>query len=120
MAEVRYPALLHKDATSAYGVSFPDFPGVVTAGATLGEARALAQEALTFHIEGLMADGAAIPDPSSLEEVMIDPANRDGVAILVTVAETETVHLMRSPANAARLDEAIADIEAGRAFKRDD
>jgi antitoxin YefM len=32
----------------------------------------------------------------------------------------ETLHLMRSPANAARLNEAIADVEAGRVFKRDD
>ena len=37
----QYIALIHKDADSDYGVSFPDFPGVVTAGRTLDEVRAL-------------------------------------------------------------------------------
>ena len=30
-------------------------------------------------------DGEAVPEPSSLTSVMADPANRDGVAILVAV-----------------------------------
>jgi predicted RNase H-like HicB family nuclease len=59
------------------------FPGVVTAGTSLDDARAVAEEALAFHIEGLVADGEAIPHPSSLEKVMTAPENRDGVAILV-------------------------------------
>ena len=46
-----------------YGVSFPDFPGVVTAG-NLDDARAMAEEALAFHIEGLVADGQPVPEPS--------------------------------------------------------
>ena len=80
-----YIGLIHKEADSDFGVSFPDFPGVVTAGTSLDDARAMAEEALAFHIEGLLADGEAIPEPSSLEEVMADPGNRDGVAILVAV-----------------------------------
>lgn len=82
-----YIALIHKDADSDYGVSFPDFPGCISAGGGLDEARAMAAEALALHIEGLVEDGEAIPEPSSLEAVMQDPGNRDGVAILVT-AET--------------------------------
>jgi predicted RNase H-like HicB family nuclease len=80
-----YIGLIHKDADSQFGVSFPDFPGVVTAGASLDDARAMAEEALSFHIEGLVEDGEATPEPSSLEEVMSDPDNRSGVAILVAV-----------------------------------
>jgi predicted RNase H-like HicB family nuclease len=79
-----YIALIHKDAGSDYGVSFPDFPGCVTAGATLDEARAMAEEALALHLEGLAEDGTAVPEPSSLETVMGAPENRDGVAILVS------------------------------------
>jgi predicted RNase H-like HicB family nuclease len=78
-----YIALIHKDADSDYGVSFPDLPGCITAGATLDEARAMAAEALAFHLEGLASDGDAAPEPSSLEAVMANPENRDGVAILV-------------------------------------
>jgi predicted RNase H-like HicB family nuclease len=78
-----YIGLIHKDANSDFGVSFPDFPGVATAGTSLDDARAMAEEALAFHIDGLVADGEAIPEPSSLDDVMADPENRDGVAILV-------------------------------------
>jgi predicted RNase H-like HicB family nuclease len=80
-----YIGLIHKDTDSHFGVSFPDFPGVVTAGTNLDDARAMAEEALTFHIEGLVEDGEAIPEPSALEEIMSDPDNRSGVAILVSV-----------------------------------
>lgn len=78
-----YIALIHKDADSDYGVSFPDFPGCISAGVTLDEAREMAAEALALHIEGMVEDGEAIPEPSSLEQVMADHENRDGVAILV-------------------------------------
>lgn len=81
----QYIGLIHKEDDSDYGVSFPDFPGVVTAGTDLDDARAMAEEALAFHIEGLVADGEAVPEPSSLEAVMSAPENRDGVAILVAV-----------------------------------
>ena len=84
----QYIGLIHKDADSDYGVSFPDFPGVITAGRDLDDARRLAEEALTFHVEGLIEDGEAIPEPSTLEEVMSHPENRTGVAILVHVRTT--------------------------------
>ena len=80
-----YIALIHKQDDSDYGVSFPDFPGCVSAGGTLDEARGMAEEALAFHIEGLVEDGQVVPEPSDLDKVMRDPANRDGVAILVPV-----------------------------------
>ena len=79
-----YVALIHKDADSDYGVSFPDFPGCVTAGRDLDEARALAVEALELHIEGRTEDGVPLPEPSSLEAIMAELENRDGVAILVS------------------------------------
>jgi predicted RNase H-like HicB family nuclease len=79
----QYIGLIHKDADSDFGVSFPDFPGIATAGIDLDDARAMAEEALAFHIEGLVEDGEPIPEPSSLDSIMTDPANREGVAILV-------------------------------------
>jgi predicted RNase H-like HicB family nuclease len=78
-----YVALLRKQSDSDYGVDFPDFPGCVTAGATLDEARLMAVEALNFHIEGMVADGEPIPEPSSLHAIMTDPHHADAVAVLV-------------------------------------
>lgn len=81
-----YVALLWKDKKSDYGVMFPDFPGCVTAGRTLDEAKDLATRVLAFHIEGMRADGEAVPGPSGLEAIMADAANRDAVAFLVEVS----------------------------------
>ena len=62
-----YIAVLHKDKNSDFGVSFPDFPGCITAGSTLEEAKEMAREVLPFHVSGLLADGDEIPEPMSLD-----------------------------------------------------
>lgn len=85
-----YIALIHKDADSDFGVSFPDLPGCVSAGATLDEARAMATEALALHLRGMAEDGETIPAPSSLEAIMADPENRDGVAVLIPAPAQST------------------------------
>lgn len=86
---MEYIAYLHKDAKSDYGVSFPDFPGCVTAGSTLEEARRMAAEALALHVAGMREDGESLPDPSTLDELRNDPAMKGAVAFLVAVAEPE-------------------------------
>lgn len=80
-----YIGLIHKETDSDYGVSFPDFPGVIAAGSSLDHAREMAQEALAFHVEGMIEDGDPISEPSTIEAVMANPENRDGVVILVTL-----------------------------------
>src|ERR1700734_525271 len=79
-----YIAYLHKEGKSDFGVSFPDFPGCVTAGKSLDEARRRAPEALAFHITGMLEDGEKIPKPSKLDDLVADPARRDAVAFLVS------------------------------------
>ncbi len=79
-------ALLRKEATSDFGVDFPDFPGCVTAGTTLEQGRLMAAEALALHIEGMVEDGEPLPVPSTLDTIMDDIANRDAVAFLVETA----------------------------------
>jgi predicted RNase H-like HicB family nuclease len=80
-----YIALIHKDLDSDYGVSFPDFPGLATAGRTLDEAREMAEEALAFHVEGMIEDGEALPEASTLDAVMGNPADHDGVVTLISL-----------------------------------
>ncbi|HEX2800717.1 MAG TPA: type II toxin-antitoxin system HicB family antitoxin [Phenylobacterium sp.] len=103
-----YIALLHKDPDRDYGVSFPDFPGCISAGPTLDEARSMAAEALAFHVEGMMEDGEAIPEPSSLEAVMRDAENRDGVAILVDLPQAPKIVRV----NITLPDDALREIDA--------
>jgi len=78
-----YIALIHKTPDSDYGVSFPDFPGCVTAGTTLDEARREAAAALALHLDGMALDGDPVPEPASLEAVMAERENREAVAFLV-------------------------------------
>ena len=79
----KYVGLIHKEGASDYGVSFPDFPGVVTAGASLEEARVLAEQALAFHVEGMIDDGEAVPDPTFLENVLADTDHQEHATIMV-------------------------------------
>jgi len=90
---MEYIAYLHKDRKSDFGVSFPDFPGCVTAGRTLEEARLMAIEALAFHIKGLQEDGAAIPEPSTIDDIANDPAAKHAVMFLVPVTLERTVRV---------------------------
>lgn len=64
-----YIALVRKDPDSAFGVEFPDFPGCISVGDTLDEAVRSAAEALQFHVDGLIEDGEAIPEPSPLDGI---------------------------------------------------
>ena len=102
---MEYIAYLHKDRKSDYGVSFPDFPGCITAGITLEEARRMAVEALTFHIEGITEDGEAIPQPSSLDQLAKDPAMKGAVAFLVTVDIEEKSERFNITARKSQMDE---------------
>ncbi|GBC64035.1 type II toxin-antitoxin system HicB family antit oxin [Desulfonema ishimotonii] len=78
-----YISVIHKEDDSGYGVSFPDFPGCISVGNTLEEVRNMAAEALEFHIEGMLEDGEAIPEPSVLDDVVNDPENADALTFIV-------------------------------------
>ena len=101
-----YIAYLHKDRDSDFGVSFPDFPGCITAGKTLEEAHRMAAEALALHIAGMVEDGEAVPEPSTLDALAEDPAMKDAVAFLVHVEpETERTVRINITARAKQVEE---------------
>jgi antitoxin HicB len=69
-----YIALIHKDAETGYGVSFPDVRGVVTAADTIGEAMRNAAEALEFSAEDWSEQtGSEFPQPRTIDELRADP-----------------------------------------------
>jgi predicted RNase H-like HicB family nuclease len=67
-----YIAVIHKERKSDFGVSFPDFPGCITAGRTVDEAREMAEEALRGHVLMMVDEGLAMPFPSKLEDILKD------------------------------------------------
>ncbi|HZP25002.1 MAG TPA: type II toxin-antitoxin system HicB family antitoxin [Terriglobales bacterium] len=86
---MQYIAYLHKEDKSDFGVSFPDFPGCITAGRTLEEARRLAPQALALHIRRMLQDGAPLPEPSTIDDLKDDPCLKGAVAFLVPVQLAE-------------------------------
>jgi len=65
---MRYPIAIEIGTdTEAYGVVVPDLPGCFSAGDTIDEAIANAEEAAALWIDATLDAGAPIPPPSSLE-----------------------------------------------------
>ena len=62
----RYPALIDGEL-GAYGVMFPDLPGIVAMGNTVDDAMVNAEEALRDYAMEAERDGAAIESPSAIE-----------------------------------------------------
>jgi len=81
MVQVFFPAILSAAADGSVGVVFPDLPGCVSAGETAQQAALNAVEALALHVEGMLADGEALPQPAALGAVPAWLA-RDGDTIL--------------------------------------
>jgi predicted RNase H-like HicB family nuclease len=64
-----YVAVFHQTDKGEYGVSFPDFPGCVSAGRGFDDALLNATEALAMHVEGMKEDGVEIPLPSDIAPI---------------------------------------------------
>ncbi|MDL2328233.1 type II toxin-antitoxin system HicB family antitoxin [Desulfosarcina sp. OttesenSCG-928-A07] len=62
-----YPATFNPHEDGRYDITFVDFPGCVSQGKNLEDALYKAAEVLTLHISGMLADGDALPTPSTLE-----------------------------------------------------
>lgn len=56
----------HDDGSGRYDVTFADLPGCVTQGTDLEDALRMAQEAVSLHVAGMIADGETLPEPSTL------------------------------------------------------
>jgi predicted RNase H-like HicB family nuclease len=85
MDVMQYVIVIHKDKNSDYGVTVPDLPGCFSAGRTIEEAVASAQEAIELHLEGLIEEGQAIPQPRTIEHHQSNPDYKGGVWALVYI-----------------------------------
>jgi predicted RNase H-like HicB family nuclease len=71
---MRYPIAIEVGTeTDAYGVVMPDLPGCFSAGDTLDEAVAGAEEAAAAWIDATLDAGGAVPAASSIEAVRARP-----------------------------------------------
>lgn len=84
MATAFYPAIIER-AANGYSVFFPDLPGCTSAGATLQDAARNAEEALAAHIVLSAEHDDAIPGPSDIGNVPVDPEVEEAARLLVRV-----------------------------------
>ena len=92
MAEYVYPAVFHPNNDKSFTITYPDLPGCISEGKSLGNAMYMAQASLTQWIEYLIDKKQSIPSASDLKSIVLSPE--------------EFVSLVR------------ADIKDGRAVKR--
>lgn len=88
-----YPAAIHKDPESAYGVTIPDLPGCFSAGDTIEEAIANGTEAIECHIEGLLIDGEDIPLPNTVKTYQQNPDYANAFWTVIPVNSCDKVEL---------------------------
>ena len=85
---MQFPVVLHKDKSSDYGVTVPDLPGCFSAGRTVDEALAMAQEAMEVFLEQLIEDGKPVPLPGRIEQHQRNPDYRGGTWAFVSVDQS--------------------------------
>jgi predicted RNase H-like HicB family nuclease len=83
---MRYPIAIEPGTgTTAFGVVVPDLPGCFSAGDTLDEAMAGAEEAVAAWVDAALDAGEAIPPPTSLDAIRQDPAYAGWTIGVITV-----------------------------------
>lgn len=63
-------AVVFERSQTGYGAYVPDLPGCVAAAATFEETEALIRDAIELHLEGMKDDGALIPVPTTVAEMI--------------------------------------------------
>ena len=82
-----YITLIHKEADSSYGVSFPDMPGVIAAADSIDEAMRNASEVLEFAAQDWREHtGRAFPQARTVDDLRADPAFQENSADAVIAA----------------------------------
>jgi predicted RNase H-like HicB family nuclease len=83
---LRYPIAIEPGTeATAFGVVIPDLPGAFSAGDTLDEAMAGAEESAAAWIDATLDAGGAIPPPSSVESIRDNPDYKDWMFGVITV-----------------------------------
>ena len=95
MAEYDFPAIFHPNEDRTFTITYPDLPGCISEGKSLGNAMYMAQTALTQWIEYLTDKEMEIPAPSDLKVIETEPEEfvnliradtKDGRAVKRTVS----------------------------------
>lgn len=65
---MKHYAVVLEQGPRNWSVYVPDLPGCVAAATTREETERLIQEAIEFHLEGMLLDGTPLPEPTHAEK----------------------------------------------------
>ena len=72
MAEYVYPAIFHPNDDGSFTVTYPDLPGCISEGKTLGNAIQMAQRALSQWLEYSIDQELSIAPASQMRDVVTE------------------------------------------------
>jgi predicted RNase H-like HicB family nuclease len=64
----KYLIVIEQANDGSFSAYLPDVPGCVSCGDSVDEVKALIQEALDFHLEGMRSAGLPVPVPTSISD----------------------------------------------------
>ena len=62
---MRECAVIFEKTSTGWSAYAPDLPGLGVAGSTCEATEQLIREGIAYHIEGLLADGEPVPEPTT-------------------------------------------------------
>ena len=113
MAKYVYPALFHSNEDGSFTITYPDLPGCISEGKSLGNAMYMAQSALTQWIEYLTDKKQSIPLASNLESIK---TTQDEFVNLIRVEIKENRAVKRTVSIPKWMDDKV--IETGLSLSR--
>jgi len=66
----RYLIVIEQATDGSYSAYLPDVPGCVSSGDTVEAVKAMIQESLEFHFEGMREAGLPIPPPTRISDYL--------------------------------------------------
>jgi predicted RNase H-like HicB family nuclease len=64
----KYLVVIEQANDGSYSAYLPDVPGCVSCGDTVDEVKALIQEALDFHLDGMRRAGLPVPQATTVSD----------------------------------------------------
>lgn len=113
MTEFVYPAVFHPNEDGSFTVTFPDLPGCISEGKSLGNAMYMAQSALTQWLEYLTDKKLSFPEACVLDHI----ETADGEFVNFVRAELKDNRAIRRTVSIPKwMDEKVS--EAGLSLSR--
>lgn len=113
MSEYVYPAVFHPNEDGTFTVTYPDLPGCISEGKSLGNAMYMAQSALTQWLEYLTDKKISFPSARNLNSIKTE----DGEFVNLIRAELKDNRAVRRTVSIPKwMDEKVS--EAGLSLSR--